>query len=204
MPESSSAGNWAPRLPAGRWDRTAANRTAQSMSLHLAAGSAAASARSRRDRGPDKVRQYLRGRSTHGRAESDEQPLADAGQVVPTMSRRPLRAPLRNSAAAPYDRLARWLDGMETACLTAMRHLDDIEAWSARPENKMSELSGKTPPAFARRWRVSFQVSRSVTASMCVTIRRLPMALFLNTSGNAAHQRESIVLLVEIRVSGKP
>ncbi len=27
----------------------------------------------------------------------------------------------------PADRLARWLDGMETACLTAMRHLDDID-----------------------------------------------------------------------------
>lgn len=28
------------------------------------------------------------------------------------------------------DRLARWLDGMDCAILTAMRHLDDIEAWS--------------------------------------------------------------------------
>lgn len=47
----------------------------------------------------------------------------------------------------PADRLARWLDGMETACLTAMRHLDDIEEWSARAEAEMSVLSGKTPPA---------------------------------------------------------
>jgi hypothetical protein len=45
------------------------------------------------------------------------------------------------------DRLARWLDGMETACLTAMRHLDDIEAWSARAETVMTGLSGKTPSA---------------------------------------------------------
>ena len=45
----------------------------------------------------------------------------------------------------PADRLARWLDGMETACLTAMRHLDDIEAWSARAETEMTPLSGKTP-----------------------------------------------------------
>ncbi|WP_208323277.1 hypothetical protein [Rhodovulum visakhapatnamense] len=44
-------------------------------------------------------------------------------------------------------RLARWLDGMETASLTAMRHLDDIEAWSARAEIEMSPLSGKTPRA---------------------------------------------------------
>ena len=47
----------------------------------------------------------------------------------------------------PADRLARWLDGMETACLNAMRHLDDIEAWSARAETMMTPLSGRTPPA---------------------------------------------------------
>jgi hypothetical protein len=44
-------------------------------------------------------------------------------------------------------RLARWLDGMETASLTAMRHLDDIEAWSAKAETEMATLSGRTPPA---------------------------------------------------------
>jgi len=47
----------------------------------------------------------------------------------------------------PADRLARWLEGMETACLTAMRHLDDVEAWSARAEAEMTPLSGKTPRA---------------------------------------------------------
>jgi hypothetical protein len=36
---------------------------------------------------------------------------------------------------------------METACLSAMRHLDDIEAWSARAEAEMISFSGKTPPA---------------------------------------------------------
>ncbi len=36
---------------------------------------------------------------------------------------------------------------METACLTAMRHLDDIEAWSTRAEVDTSLLSGKTSPA---------------------------------------------------------
>ncbi|XQZ43601.1 hypothetical protein E2978_00485 (plasmid) [Paracoccus yeei] len=45
------------------------------------------------------------------------------------------------------DRLVRWLEGMETACLTAMRHLDDIEAWSVRAETEMATLSGRTPPA---------------------------------------------------------
>ena len=51
------------------------------------------------------------------------------------------------AAGSPADRLARWLDGMETASLTAMRHLDDIEAWSARAEAEMASLSGRTPPA---------------------------------------------------------
>jgi hypothetical protein len=36
---------------------------------------------------------------------------------------------------------------MENAVLTAMRHLDDIEAWSARAEAEMTSLSGKRPPA---------------------------------------------------------
>ena len=49
----------------------------------------------------------------------------------------------------PADRLARWLDGMETACLTAMRHLDDTEAWSARAEAETSPLSGRTPLALS-------------------------------------------------------
>ncbi|QXI65994.1 hypothetical protein CP157_03786 (plasmid) [Paracoccus marcusii] len=47
----------------------------------------------------------------------------------------------------PAERLARWLDGMETACLTAMRHLDDIEAWTERTKAAMTPLSGRTPPA---------------------------------------------------------
>ena len=46
----------------------------------------------------------------------------------------------------PAERLARWLNGMETASLSAMRHLDEIEAWSARARSEMSSLSGKTPP----------------------------------------------------------
>lgn len=47
----------------------------------------------------------------------------------------------------PANRLARWLDGMETACLSAIRHLDDIEAWAVRADVEMVALSGKTPPA---------------------------------------------------------
>jgi hypothetical protein len=51
------------------------------------------------------------------------------------------------AGGGPADRLARWLDGMETACLTAMRHLDNIEAWAARAEVEMTPLSGRTPQA---------------------------------------------------------
>ena len=45
------------------------------------------------------------------------------------------------------ERLALWLDGMNSAILTAMRHLDDTETWSARTERATSQLSGRTPAA---------------------------------------------------------
>lgn len=51
------------------------------------------------------------------------------------------------AGGAPAERLARWLDGMDSACLAALRHLDGIEAWSARARAAMSGLSGRTPPA---------------------------------------------------------
>ncbi|MCA3450967.1 MAG: hypothetical protein INF92_11505 [Rhodobacter sp.] len=54
------------------------------------------------------------------------------------------------AGGAPTERLVRWLDGMENAVLTAMRHLDDIEAWVARAEAEMTQLSGRTPPALRR------------------------------------------------------
>lgn len=51
------------------------------------------------------------------------------------------------AGGAPRERLAKWLDGMDNACLSAMRHLDDIEAWLARAEKVVAPLSGRTPPA---------------------------------------------------------
>lgn len=50
----------------------------------------------------------------------------------------------------PDERLLRWLDGMETACQTAMRQLDDVEGWSARAAAAMAGLSGRTPPALRK------------------------------------------------------
>ncbi|MFG6531598.1 MULTISPECIES: hypothetical protein [unclassified Sulfitobacter] len=76
----------------------------------------------------------------------------------------------------PAERLERWLEGMETACLTAMRHLDDIQAWSARAETMMAPLSGKTPPAL-----------RAVLTEWPVV--SAPMAETLTGASRAAVQR---------------
>ena len=76
----------------------------------------------------------------------------------------------------PANRLARWLDGMETACLSAMRHLDDIEAWAVRADAEMVALSGKTPPAL----RAALTDWPIVSA---------PMAEVLTMSSRAAVQR---------------
>jgi len=76
----------------------------------------------------------------------------------------------------PADRLVRWLDGMATASLTAMRHLDDIQAWSARADAAMVRLSGKTPPAL-----------RTVLTEWPVV--SAPMAEALTGSSRAAIQR---------------
>lgn len=72
----------------------------------------------------------------------------------------------------PADRLARWLDGMETACQTAMRHIDDVEAWSMRAEEIMTPLSGKTPPAL----RAMFTEWPLVSAPMAETLTRASRA----------------------------
>jgi len=74
------------------------------------------------------------------------------------------------------DRLGRWLDGMETACLTGMRQLDDIEAWSARAMAEMASLSGRTPPAL-----------RAVLTEWPVV--SAPMAEALTGTSRAAVQR---------------
>ena len=53
---------------------------------------------------------------------------------------------------SPAERLAKWLNGMETALLSAMRHLDDIKAWSAKAESEMDVLSGHTSRCRNGRW----------------------------------------------------
>ncbi|MFV1636690.1 MULTISPECIES: hypothetical protein [Phaeobacter] len=82
---------------------------------------------------------------------------------------------LRGSGLPP-ERLARWLDGMNSAILTAMRTLDDIEAWAGRAENVMAHLSGSTPVAL----RKIFTEWPLVSA---------PMAEILTGASRAAVQR---------------
>ena len=106
-----------------------------------------------------------------------------AARIAASEGKGAVFAPLAMGAAGglraggpPADRLARWLDGMEKACLTAMRHLDDIEAWTARAETEMSSLSGKTPPAL-----------RSVLTEWPLV--SAPMAEALTGASRAAIQR---------------
>lgn len=80
------------------------------------------------------------------------------------------------AGGSPADRLARWLDGMETACLTAVRHLDDIEAWSARAKTEMIPLSGRTPPALCAvltEWPlVSAPMAEALTVASRAAVQR--------------------------------
>lgn len=80
------------------------------------------------------------------------------------------------AGGSPADRLARWLDGMETASLTAMHHLEDIEAWSARAESEMSPLSGRTPPALRAvltEWPlVSAPIAEALTGASRAAVQR--------------------------------
>ena len=80
------------------------------------------------------------------------------------------------AGGSPAERLACWLDGMETASLTAMRHLDDIEAWSARAEKMMTPLSGKTPAvlrAVLTEWPlVSAPMAEALTGSSRAAVQR--------------------------------
>ena len=125
-----------------------------------------------------------------------------AARIAASESKGTVFAPLAMGGAGglraggpPADRLARWLDGMETACLTAMRHIDDVEAWSMRAEEIMTPLSGKTPPAL----RAVFTEWPLVSA---------PMAETLTGASRAAIQRnvawmESQGLIREITGQGR-
>ncbi|PRY20515.1 DNA binding protein with HTH domain [Aliiruegeria haliotis] len=76
----------------------------------------------------------------------------------------------------PPERLARWLDGMNSAILTAMRTLDDIESWSKRAESIMAHLSGRTPTALRRVFKewplVSAPMAEAMTGASRAAVQR--------------------------------
>lgn len=76
----------------------------------------------------------------------------------------------------PHERLGRWLDGMNSAILTAMRTLDDIETWTGRAENVMAHLSGRTPVAlrkvFAEWPLLSAPMAEAVTGASRAAVQR--------------------------------
>jgi hypothetical protein len=80
------------------------------------------------------------------------------------------------AGGAPTDRVVRWLDGMDRAILTAMQHLDDIEAWSTCSEITMAKLSGRTPPALRAvmtEWPlVSAPMAETLTGSSRAAVQR--------------------------------
>jgi hypothetical protein len=79
-------------------------------------------------------------------------------------------------SGSPTERLARWLDGMYSAILTAMRTLDDIEAWNGRVEQVMAQLSGRTPVALRKtfsQWPlVSAPMAEAVTGASRAAVQR--------------------------------
>jgi hypothetical protein len=106
-----------------------------------------------------------------------------AARIAASEGRGAVFAPLAMGGAgglraggSPFERLARWLDGIETACLTAMRHLDDIEDWSLRAEAEMAPLSGKTPPALREvmtEWPlVSAPMAEALTGASRAAVQR--------------------------------
>jgi hypothetical protein len=80
------------------------------------------------------------------------------------------------SGGPPANRLARWLDGMESACLIAMRHLNNVEDWTARAKAVMVSLSGKTPPilrAALTEWPlVSAPMAEATTGASRAAVQR--------------------------------
>lgn len=106
-----------------------------------------------------------------------------AARVAASEARGAVFAPIAMGGAGglraggpPAERLARWLEGMETASLTAMRYLDDIEAWAARAEVEIRPLSGRTPLALCAllaEWPlVSARMAEALTTASRAAVQR--------------------------------
>lgn len=109
--------------------------------------------------------------------------VVTAGRIAAVEAKGVVFAPMAMGGAGglrvggtPTQRLARWLDGMDTACLTAMRHLDDIEAWAKRAETVMSVLSGRTPTALRcalTKWPlISAPMAEALTGASRAAVQR--------------------------------
>jgi hypothetical protein len=122
----------------------------------------------------------LAGLSQHG---NRMEAAVTAARIATSECKGAVFAPLAMGGAGglragglPAERLACWLDCMESACRTAMGHLDDIETWLARAETEMTPLSGKTSG-----------ILRRVLADWPLV--SAPMAEILTGSSRAAVQR---------------
>ena len=80
------------------------------------------------------------------------------------------------ASGLPPERLARWLDGMDSAILTAMRYLDDIEVWDVRAKSAMAQLSGRTPVALRKvltEWPlISAPMAEALTGASRAAVQR--------------------------------
>jgi hypothetical protein len=76
----------------------------------------------------------------------------------------------------PAARLARWLSAMESAVFTALRRLDEVEAWATEAAETMAKLSGRTPPqlrdVFVEWPLVSVQMAETLTGGHRATVQR--------------------------------
>ncbi|OWY12894.1 hypothetical protein B6V73_18105 [Thioclava sp. JM3] len=106
-----------------------------------------------------------------------------ASRIAASDGRGAIFAPLAMGGAGglrasglPPERLAHWLDGLNVAILTAMRHLDDIEAWATRAEAMTAMLSGKTPRALRQmltEWPlVSAPMAEAMTGASRAAVQR--------------------------------
>ena len=128
-----------------------------------------------------------------------------AGRIAASHGKGALFAPLAMGGAGgvrargtPSERLIRWLDGMESAIMTAMRHLDDIEAWSKTAQSVIAPLSGRTPPALLNaltEWPlVSAPMAEALTGASRAAVQR-------NLAGSGQNMGVLVVPLTYAKVS---
>lgn len=118
-----------------------------------------------------------------GRHDDRLEAAVTAARIAASEGKGAVFAPLAMGGAGglraegpPAARLARWLAGMESAILAAMRRLDDIEAWAARAGSVMAPLSGRTPPALRAvltEWpMVSAPMAEALTGASRAAVQR--------------------------------